>query len=120
MQDVYWRTPNPALVLAAFIVWLCLSNVLMINLLIAMMTKSFETFEEDTHRIWLFPAATLVLYYERLSLTQVFPDKARLQVLIFHCLAFPLLQVLIFHCNTSFNQLPKIGGDRLVRDCEAR
>jgi hypothetical protein len=85
MQDVYWRTPNPALVLAAFIVWLCLSNVLMINLLIAMMTKSFETFEEDTHRIWLFPAATLVLSYERLlPSTQVSPDKARLQVFILH------------------------------------
>jgi hypothetical protein len=53
------------LVLAAFIVWLCLSNVLMINLLIAMMSKSFESHDEDTNRIWLFPFAALVLRYER-------------------------------------------------------
>jgi hypothetical protein len=72
MQDVYWRTPNPALVLAAFIAWLCLSNALMINLLIAMMTKSFESHDEDTHRIWLFPFAALVLRYEhRLSKSKV-------------------------------------------------
>jgi hypothetical protein len=65
-QDVYWRTPNPTLVLAAFIAWLCLSNALMINLFIAMMTKSFESHEEDAYRIWIFPFAALIVQYERL------------------------------------------------------
>ena len=33
---------------------------------IAMMGKTFDKYSEDTHRIWIFPFANLVLRYERL------------------------------------------------------
>lgn len=42
-----------------------LFNVLGLNLIIAMMGKTFTTDMEDVHRLWLFPFATLVLHLER-------------------------------------------------------
>jgi hypothetical protein len=70
MQDVYERTPNATLTLLTYILWVVLSTVLLLNLLIAMMSKTFDTHDGDTHRIWLFPFAALVLRYEDL-----FPEK---------------------------------------------
>ena len=70
MQDVYARTPNGTLTLLAYLLWVVLSTVLLLNLLIAMMSKTFDTHDGDTHRIWLFPFAALVLRYEDL-----FPEK---------------------------------------------
>jgi hypothetical protein len=66
MQDVYAKTPNPTLTLLIYLLWVVLSTVLLLNLLIAMMSKTFDTHDDDTHRIWLFPFASLVLRYEDL------------------------------------------------------
>ena len=54
------------LYLALHIAWVVLSSVLMLNLLIAMMGRTFDTDAEDTHSIWIFPFASLVLRYERM------------------------------------------------------
>jgi hypothetical protein len=43
-----------------------LSSVLLLNLLIAMMGKTFQKDDEDTDRIWTFPFAALVLKYDKM------------------------------------------------------
>jgi hypothetical protein len=57
---------NPRLALLVYLVWVVLSSVLLLNLLIAMMGKTFQRDNEDTDRIWTFPFAALVLKYEKL------------------------------------------------------
>jgi hypothetical protein len=59
------------LILTLYVAWVVLSSVLMLNLIIAMMGKTFNDSTCDTHRIWIFPFAALVLKYEKmLSLQQ--------------------------------------------------
>ncbi len=53
------------LVLATYIIWVVLSEVLLLNLLISMMSRTFDGDSEDVHRIWIFPFAALVLRIER-------------------------------------------------------
>ena len=55
-----------ALTLTLYVAWVVLSSVLMLNLIIAMMGKTFADDAGDTHRIWIFPFAALVLKYEKL------------------------------------------------------
>jgi hypothetical protein len=54
------------LILTLYVSWVVLSSVLMLNLIIAMMGKTFNDSTCDTHRIWIFPFAALVLKYEKL------------------------------------------------------
>ena len=49
----------------------------MMNLLIAMMGQTFFEDQEDMHRIWFFPFASLVLRYEKL-LSQSQREKYRM------------------------------------------
>jgi hypothetical protein len=65
-QDYYTESHSPSLVLLVYLVWVVLSSVLLLNLLIAMMGKTFQRDDEDTDRIWTFPFAALVLKYEKL------------------------------------------------------
>jgi hypothetical protein len=65
-QDIYKDSNSPSLTLMAYIVWVVFSSVLLMNLLIAMMGKTFQKDYEDTDRIWTFPFASLVLKYERM------------------------------------------------------
>jgi hypothetical protein len=65
-QDIYEDSNSPSLTLLAYIVWVVFSSVLLLNLLIAMMGKTFQRDDEDTDRIWTFPFASLVLKYERM------------------------------------------------------
>lgn len=57
------QTPSLALVLQ--LVWVVLSEVLLLNLLIAMMSRTFDDDNRDAHRIWIFPFAHQVLRYEK-------------------------------------------------------
>mmetsp|Transcript_86159 Transcript_86159/g.230008 ORF Transcript_86159/g.230008 Transcript_86159/m.230008 type:complete len:317 (-) Transcript_86159:1374-2324(-) len=66
VKDLYPVAETPGLYLTVYLVWVVLSNVLMLNLLIAMMTKTFDDDSEDVRRVWTFPFAQLVLRYEQL------------------------------------------------------
>jgi hypothetical protein len=66
IQTIYRDAQDPGLVVVAYLAWVVLSSVLLLNLLIAMMSKTFEKDDEDTDRVWMFPFAALVLRYERL------------------------------------------------------
>jgi hypothetical protein len=55
-----------ALMLTLYVAWVVLSSVMMLNLIIAMMGKTFSDDAVATHRIWIFPFAALVLKYEKM------------------------------------------------------
>lgn len=65
-QGFYTDSNSPSLALFVYIIWVVLSSVLLLNLLIAMMGRTFQRDDEDVDRIWTFPFAALVLKYERL------------------------------------------------------
>jgi hypothetical protein len=52
------------LIMAIYIVWIVVSTVLLLNLLITMMSRTFNEDSEDIHRVWVFPFAALVLRIE--------------------------------------------------------
>jgi hypothetical protein len=54
------------LAIALHVVWVVISSILMLNLLIAMMGRTFEKISEDAECAWIFPFARLVLRYEKL------------------------------------------------------
>uniref|UniRef100_A0A7S4L2Q6 Ion transport domain-containing protein n=1 Tax=Guillardia theta TaxID=55529 RepID=A0A7S4L2Q6_GUITH len=56
---------NPTLSFMLLISWSILSELLLLNLIIAMMNRSYEIDSHDVHRIWFFPFADLVLRHER-------------------------------------------------------
>jgi hypothetical protein len=66
VQGYFKDSNSPFLVLLVYLIWVVLSSVLLLNLLIAMMGKTFQIDDEDTDRIWTFPFAALVLKYEKL------------------------------------------------------
>ena len=59
------ETANPSLVLAVYLVYLVIANLLMLNLLIAMMNKTFVADMQDRHKTFIFPFAHTILRYER-------------------------------------------------------
>lgn len=63
--EVLSEVSQPGLTLAIYIVYLCLVSVLMTNLLIAMMNKTFKEYMASSHIAWIFPFAHLVLRLER-------------------------------------------------------
>ena len=66
LQGYFENAISPGLALLVYLIWVVLSSVLLLNLLIAMMGKTFKKDDEDTDRIWIFPFAALVLKYERM------------------------------------------------------
>jgi hypothetical protein len=62
------------LIMAVYIIWIVFSTVLMLNLLISMMSRTFNQDAEDIHRVWIFPFAALVLRIEKRHL---FPGCSR-------------------------------------------
>jgi len=59
------ETPNSSLTLTVYLVYVVLSALLLLNLLIAMMKKTFVADMQDRHRAWIFPFAHTILMYEK-------------------------------------------------------
>ncbi len=75
LQEIYNENSQAGLTLAAYLTWVVLSTVLMLNLLIAMMNQSFKESENHAVKSWYFPFAALVLNYEsRLTKRRLNPD----------------------------------------------
>ena len=66
-QGYYEESNSASLTLFVYLIWVVISAVLLMNLLIGMMGKTFQREDEDVDRIWTFPFAALVLKYERLN-----------------------------------------------------
>jgi hypothetical protein len=64
------------LIMAIYIVWIIVSTVLMLNLLITMMSRTFTRDSEDIHRVWVFPFAALVLRIENRYASSAVVDSA--------------------------------------------
>jgi len=64
--DMIANSRNVYLTFVVHVVYCILQTILMLNLLIAMMAKTFNLSMDDTHKTWIFPFANLVLRYERL------------------------------------------------------
>jgi hypothetical protein len=58
------------LAVALHVFWVVISSVLMLNLLIAMMGRTFEEISADANRAWFFPFSRLVLRYEIIHWSQ--------------------------------------------------
>jgi hypothetical protein len=96
------------LALTLYVAWVVLSSVLMLNLIIAMMGKTFNDNEADTHSIWIFPFAALVLKYEKLlskRLHEAFRSGTKVMRYpsLHHLTPFQLL-FLLFFCHIKCNR----------------
>jgi hypothetical protein len=67
---------SSGLIMAIYIVWIVVSTVLMLNLLITMMSRTFNEDSEDIHRVWVFPFAALVLRIENRYASSAVVDSA--------------------------------------------
>jgi hypothetical protein len=70
MEESIAVSHSPDISLFVFCVYLVLVAVLMINLLVAMMSKAFRKYMHDSHKTWFFPFAHLVLRLERIVTRQ--------------------------------------------------
>ena len=70
MEESIAVSHSPDISLFVFCVYLVLVAVLMINLLVAMMSKAFRKYMDDSHKTWFFPFAHLVLRLERIVTQQ--------------------------------------------------
>mmetsp|Transcript_34365 Transcript_34365/g.83640 ORF Transcript_34365/g.83640 Transcript_34365/m.83640 type:complete len:1321 (-) Transcript_34365:622-4584(-) len=74
ISSVLMATHNSSLAFTFHIIWIVLSDVLVLNLLIAMMGRTYEADTRDGHKLWFFPHAAEVLWLENQMSGK---DKAR-------------------------------------------
>jgi len=65
ISSVIMATHNSSLAFSLHIIWIILSDVLVLNLLIAMMGRTYDQDTRDGHTLWFFPHAAEVLWLEK-------------------------------------------------------
>ena len=68
LGDTDGGTPRQSIAVGLYVLYILVSNILLLNLLIAIMTSAYERVNADIHREFLFQKAEVIAYYTHLAL----------------------------------------------------